>query len=462
MTQILNGQDLKSPIFRLLRGTTYIVLFRVAAMALGISSIAILTRALSPGDLGVYFILLQIGNFCTLFCKLGTDQGNQLFLSKAIVNEPECVYEIFRQLRKILLWASIVTLVALLAIWKFLDNVVLHTNHPFMIYLFQASIIIILTYEQMQSSALRALDMLLKSSLSEKCIQSFIFVILLLPFFMLMPDRLTLDIVLLLYCIGGLWAILISYVWTKMALQPYRKQSEGESGIGIKEIFRVSLPMGMAAGLGMLRTSMDILIIGWLLGPAAAGLYAPIQRIVNLVVFLLQAINKMLSPVIATLSTLNDRKAIEELVRKSAAISSYVSVPLALGMIVLGEPFLYYIFGPRFASLAPVLSVLLVGHMVRSIMGSPDIVLQMMGKEVAFMNNNVVVTILTLGLMLLVAKPLGLLGISLVSSSTLIAQYIFLSLIVYKYLGIKTYMNYITVKEIKVLVKENISSIMKI
>ena len=54
-------------------------------------------------------------------------------------------------------------------------------------------------------------------------------------------------------------------------------------------------------------------------------------------------------------------------------------------MIILGKQFLVCSFGPSFEPLAPVLTMLLIGHVVRSVIGAPGIILQMMGKEYAVM-----------------------------------------------------------------------------
>lgn len=430
----------KSSFVRLFKGTSYLTCFRIITAIVSIGSISILTRTLPKESIGVYFILLQIAAIASLFCKLGADQGNQKFISMALVNNPANLPKLLKRQRLLVFIGTPATLLVLTLLWSSLSRHIFSSALLGQLLFFQLCIILILATEQMQSSTLRAVDKLFQSAASENFIRQLFFFFFLGALFVYDKSLIQIKIVLLVWIISGLISITVGFIWVRRAVYTYHKfDLQADNIISLKGMAKISLPMGIATCMATIRGSSDVLIIGWLLGPVGVGLYGPLKRISQLLVFLLGSITKMLSPIIASLYTQKKLVEMEAVCRKGATFASIFGIPFALFFFFFGDWFLVFAFGNKYTDLGLLLSILILGPLSSVLCGSPGVVLQMTGHEVLSMKVNTLMSILVILLMLTVALPFGLYGIATVSSTVLCTQFFVLTYLVYRRIGIRTY-----------------------
>ena len=142
------------------------------------------------------------------------------------------------------------------------------------------------------------------------------------------------------------------------------------------------LPLIAMGTIQMLQSQSDTLLLGMLADTRAVGLYGVASRGAQLILFFLMAAVPALGPTVASLHAAGDRASLERVVVKTARTTFLLSLPVGLGLIVLGRWYLL-LFGPEFAQGATVLALLSAGQLVNVACGPVGIVMIMTGQETA-------------------------------------------------------------------------------
>lgn len=138
-----------------------------------------------------------------------------------------------------------------------------------------------------------------------------------------------------------------------------------------RDWLKVSLPYVAVTGLTILLTQMDILMIGHLLGPEQAGLYAPAAKVALLAIFPAVAIRSRYGPMAARLYT---KGKTDELQGRTgmATILSALACGGVLAVIVPGREIFLGLFGTAYLGGAEVIVILAIGYLVYSLMGAVE------------------------------------------------------------------------------------------
>lgn len=173
-----------------------------------------------------------------------------------------------------------------------------------------------------------------------------------------------------------------------------------------------------AVGRTSIRT-LDVIAVGVILSPAAAGAYFAASRSAELLGFLLAAINMVVGPAVAHGTASGE---IHETQKKleNVALALGISVPIfAIVFGIFGKDLLV-LMSPGFANAYPSLLILAVGHSVNVLVGSSGIVLNMTGNERT--NALILITSVPIPLLLfpILGPLLGMTGIAIAASVGLI------------------------------------------
>jgi O-antigen/teichoic acid export membrane protein len=123
---------------------------------------------------------------------------------------------------------------------------------------------------------------------------------------------------------------------------------------------------------------LDVLLVGWLVGPRQAGIYATASRFVTTGALALQASRIAISPRLAHLMAAGQTKAAERLYNGSAQAVIAVSWPLYIGFACFSALILR-LFGHGFTDGATALTILAVAMLVDMATGNITTVLLMSG-----------------------------------------------------------------------------------
>lgn len=180
----------------------------------------------------------------------------------------------------------------------------------------------------------------------------------------------------------------------------------------VREFWRFTGPraVGQIAQVGIQR--VDIVLVALWLSPSEAAIYAAATRFLVFGQLAAHAIGTAVQPQISALAAQGDFAALQVLYRTSTAWVMFATWPLYLTFIVQA-PWLMRMFGPEYASGAPILQVLSATMLVATACGAVDAVLLMAGKSTLTMINAWAALTVNIGLNIWLIPQLGILGAAL-------------------------------------------------
>jgi O-antigen/teichoic acid export membrane protein len=126
---------------------------------------------------------------------------------------------------------------------------------------------------------------------------------------------------------------------------------------GAGELFREALPMGVTHFLGIASYNFDTVLLGFLRGTEAVGLYNAAYRPVTVALAVPMAYFHGLFPVLSRTFAQSDVE-FRAAVRRSLRMTAICALPLGVGGTFLAEPILGFVFGADYLPAAPALRLL--------------------------------------------------------------------------------------------------------
>ena len=129
------------------------------------------------------------------------------------------------------------------------------------------------------------------------------------------------------------------------------------SGHWIQKLFHFG-KYSMGTGIGsMLFTKMDVFMLGYLVGPAAVGIYSVATRINNYLDLPQNAFSQAYYPQISSKIQESGNEFPLSTVRKAIAMMWLFAIPTALIFLVFPKPVLYLLAGETYYTAAPLLQI---------------------------------------------------------------------------------------------------------
>ncbi len=204
-----------------------------------------------------------------------------------------------------------------------------------------------------------------------------------------------------------------------------------------REWARTAAPLLLIASLHLVMERTDVLLLGFLRGPLEAGLYAPASRLAALIALGLVAVNAWVGPMISALHARGELGELQLLVRRGARAIALLTLPAAVGVVVLGRPLLG-LFGAEFVAAHPALVILVLGSVANALTGSVGILMTMTGRQDAAAGVLLLWAGLNLGLNLVLIPRYGIVGAAISSAVTTAGWNVHLAVIVWRSLGLRT------------------------
>jgi len=141
------------------------------------------------------------------------------------------------------------------------------------------------------------------------------------------------------------------------------------------------LPLAFTAGMWVINSQADIVMLGIFKPPAEVGIYRVAVQIALVASFGLQAVNMVVAPRFATFYTKKEMDRLQRLVTRSAQIVLAFNLLVTSFFVIFGKAFLDMVFGKEFITAYIPLLILLIGQLVNSAAGSVGFLLNMTGHE---------------------------------------------------------------------------------
>ncbi|MGA8979339.1 MAG: flippase [Pedococcus sp.] len=223
---------------------------------------------------------------------------------------------------------------------------------------------------------------------------------------------------------GALLALLVaSWASAVLAVFALRKQMRAVPRVSaryeVREIFSFSMVSWLSALAATGLIWVGTLQLGAMRGQSEVGTYNVATRLVMLAVFVMAPINASFTPHLAHLVHTDRLKDAARAYGSAARWILTLSMPAFIVLVVFAEPLLGY-FGPSFRSAAAVTIILAVGQLVSAAAGPCGTVLNMSGRVMLNMLDNVGVLILNIALNFLLIPQYGVIGAAIAWSASLI------------------------------------------
>lgn len=145
--------------------------------------------------------------------------------------------------------------------------------------------------------------------------------------------------------------------------------------------FYGTLPFLLIVCMFTINQQTDVLMLGAIKGPDAAGIYTVVCRGVQIIQFALAAVSATTGPTIAALYAVQDIPKLKQVIQQGVRLLLVGSFIMSGALILFGQVFLS-IFGPEFVEGQLALTVLSIGYFLdASIGGLAGLLLLMTGNE---------------------------------------------------------------------------------
>ena len=207
----------------------------------------------------------------------------------------------------------------------------------------------------------------------------------------------------------GVWVRRLARRWLRQAVPGSVPRSRGQIA---REFWSFSAPRALSRIFSVALLRVDVLLVGGLLGPAEAAVYAVATRFLVLGLLFVQAIQQVMAPRISEMLAVKDVERANALYRTTTTWLTIVSWPLYLLSAVFA-PLLLSIFGEGYERGASVVVVLCLAMLVATSCGPVDTILLMGGRSTWSLFNTGLALTVNVVLDVLLVPRLGIIGAAL-------------------------------------------------
>lgn len=236
----------------------------------------------------------------------------------------------------------------------------------------------ILAYVRTNQATLQGLHRVVRGQIPESLVLPVVFIAGVLVARAAAPGTLSASVALGLNLLAALVALLLSVLLLRRAV-PVRVREVAAEFEGSAWL-QSALSLVLLGGLHVLNNRTDVIMLGAIAGAEPVGVYNVAVRGAELITFVAVPVHAALGPAVSTLHAGDDAAALQRVVTRSTQAVFWLSLPLALGLVLFGEWFLL-LFGAGFTAGSWALSVLGVSQMVYLALGPVALLLIMTGHE---------------------------------------------------------------------------------
>lgn len=418
---------------QLIRAATGTFGLKLALTGLSLIANILLARTLGTAEYGIYAYALTWVGLLRLPAMLGLDK----LLPREI-----SIYRTKQQwkpLRGLLKWSNVVVLATSLIIATLaalLARVLLAEIDSLLATLWLSlAALPLLSLTGIRQAATRGFNHIVQGQLAGSIVRPSLFIVALVATVVVLDVDPSAELAAALNIIAAACAFLVA-AFLLLRILPESTNSHDPEYHGRRWIVAAT-PMLLTGFLQSTSGRIDILMLGSIEGTEAAGIYAIVNRGVQLVTFGLVAVNIAIGPTVASLYAAGDIGRLQRMVTKSARAVLLVTALIAILLIAASQWFLL-LFGTEFVQGQEALVILSLGRIFSAFIGSVGLLLNMTGfeRDVFFgLLSSVGLNVL----LNLAFIPLwGIEGAAVSSTISLFTLNIILAILVYKRIGIHT------------------------
>ena len=205
------------------------------------------------------------------------------------------------------------------------------------------------------------------------------------------------------------------------------------------EIFSMAWPV-MIADLAsyLLGTGVDLLVLAAFRPLPEVALYGAATRLLVLIGTPFRILQGVIPPIISELHAQGKKQELERAVRSAASLAGFPAALVLIAFIVAGPLILSVVFTPFYRNAATILAILSFGRLIAIYTGSAGLTLMMTGHQKAMMVLTLVMGAVSLAAGIAAAPVFGGLGVAIATTVAAITQNVLQLVLARKYVGIYT------------------------
>lgn len=408
---------------------------KVLAIAAGVAANAMLTRLMSPEEVGIYFLMISLASLASLAALAGQNQAVIRFIGQ--LRGQGLGSQAGSVVGRCFAIVGTASLGMAFAYWLFVHLFGVSLFHLQLILvgsLWIALLVILNALRALAAECLRALEEIGLATWFEGLFTSLIFALLML-FAWLNWSSLSLYQAIVMTVIASLLSMLFALLILWRKVRPLSMHGPVGSG----QLLRTGLPLLGGNLVVVVMTSLGLWVVGYLGTAADAAQYGAAARVMLLAQFPLLALNAMLPPMIARMHAEQRVPEMEQMVRLSASLALFCSSLVMIAFLLWGGALLALLFGSFYADARWILVFLCIGVLVNAWSGFCGPVLMMTGHHNELVRMSLWAALATLLATWVLGVSFGAEGVALAMSFGMIVLHVLMWLAVRRHLGIWTH-----------------------
>ena len=406
----------------IMRGGAWSLLISAIGAALSLGVHLVLARTLGGEEYGRYVFALAWMNVLLLVGKFELDTASVRFVGAYSGTEQWSFLRGFlRRSAQIVGGVSLgIAVVSAMVILALMDRI----DRGMALSLLAASALLPITaMAQLKASAMQGFKQVARAQAPSLVVRPVIFVLSVLGLHYVFSQPVSAPVAILLQ----LGATTVAFILTVRFLQAVLPDAVRQAREAFDTRYWIKTAAGLlviSGGQTILSTNADVLVVGSLLGPAAAGKYGAASQLASAVSFGVTAISFIALPVIADLYARQATAQLQSLIIHVTRLGLALSFPVLLVLGVAAAPVLSA-FGPSFTDAAGLLILLGFDQLVGAIFGIAGYLLVMTGHQVTAARVIIGCAVLNLILTFVLTPLMGLMGAGIATTiATLVRSYL--------------------------------------
>jgi O-antigen/teichoic acid export membrane protein len=416
---------------------------KLLSLAMNLALYMILSRILSPAELGNFFLAFSIATFLSILIRFGLDVSTLHYVSDLFAKNlrDQVVGLLSRVSLLFSLSIAIFLPIFIFTSEKYFAAVLPLFDQDLVVYSI-ATLAVFIGIQFIVAEGFRGLHQisgamifggLLSVSLS-------VFGLFLAQQFGVAIDlQKSLCVIVIAYVISDLASIL----FLSSRLRKHSINLKATDTPGISRILANSIPLAVSSLTMFFLVNSALWIVGITLSEESVALYGAAGRLVLLVNFTLSIANSFIPPLISKYKVNDDLKGLQHMLQFSAVVTAIPSVVLVSLFLSFPEFILTAVYGSSFfAEGSLVLAILSLGQLSSVLAGSAGFSLIMLGHNNTHMHISLFSCLLSVLLAYMLVPMFGIAGIASAYSIGMVVQQVSMVVALKRKSGVWSYANY--------------------
>ena len=408
---------------------------KVLTVVAGVATNALLTRMLTPDEVGAYFLIFSLISVAVLLAQMGLHQAAVRYIAE--FRGKGLLAGVSDVVLKSMMMVACAAVIAATLYWAFARSYAAMVFHSPLMTAgagWLALWIIFTSLRTLAAECLRGFEAISRATLFEGLLSGVLFLAFVL-WLWTGGHSATLNQVF----VGLLLSAFVSMMFALFSLWRRAGRFARRQCITARELVKTALPLQASNIMIVFLSSFGLWLVGHLTSAADAAQYGAATRLVALAQFPLLALNAIVPPMVARMYAQNKIDEMERLLRWCASLAFFFGALFFLLFLIWGGDLLTLLFGPYYSVGKWILVMLALGILANAWAGFCGPALMMSGHQRDMMHLSLLSALAVIPTAWALGNIFGAVGIALAMSLGMALLHVLLWLTARKRLGVWTH-----------------------